>query len=286
MRLKVKHLTNYEYENQVFLGVHFLYLIPQYRPHFKILESSLTTFPTSENQSIRQDLAGNFHSLLWFNELTKSLKIESHLLLEVESFNPFSFLVDEEFYNSCENGSSPKFHYIGIEKDLVSYYIFEDYVEEYQSLIQRTWNGKEDLVGFLVRITAAIHEEWEHIIRHERNFWLPKFTFFEKKGSCRDLAWMMMNILGNIGLATKFVSGYAFNPELKDGHELHAWLEVFLPGAGWIGLDPSLGLLTDHNYIPLASHAKPTKASPVQGTYTGKGGSELTTHVEIQILSS
>jgi transglutaminase-like putative cysteine protease len=93
-----------------------------------------------------------------------------------------------------------------------------------------------------------------------------------------------MNILGNLGLGTRFISGYAFNPELDDGHELHAWLEVFLPGAGWIGLDPSLGLLTDHRYVPLASHAKSKLASPVQGSFSGQGGSTLTTKVQIKLI--
>jgi transglutaminase-like putative cysteine protease len=95
---------------------------------------------------------------------------------------------------------------------------------------------------------------------------------------------MEMDMLREIGLATRFVSGYAFNPELEDGHELHAWLEVFLPGAGWVGVDPSLGLFTDHSYIPLASHPDPKRTLPVQGSYIGSATSQLVTSVDLKLL--
>ncbi|WP_296704333.1 transglutaminase family protein [Algoriphagus sp.] len=286
MRLQVQHITEYTYENQVFLGVHHLYLMPQYRLHFEIAEQSMLIDPLPENQSSRQDLSGNFYSLIWFSDLTNSLKITSSLGLELKSFNPFTFLVDDQFIQSFENSPYPRFNYSGLEKNLVSYFIFDDRVEEFQNLISHCWKGSYDLIGFLVRITSAIKERWDHIIRHEEDIWEPRFTFNSKKGSCRDLAWMLMNILGNLGLASRFISGYAFNPELNDGHELHAWLEVFLPGAGWIGLDPSLGLLTDHRYIPLAAHAKPKLASPVQGSFSGLGNSTLTTNVQIKLIES
>jgi transglutaminase-like putative cysteine protease len=95
---------------------------------------------------------------------------------------------------------------------------------------------------------------------------------------------MEMDILREIGLATRFVSGYAFNPDLEDGHELHAWLEVFLPGAGWVGVDPSLGLFTDHTYIPLTSHPDPKRTLPVQGTFSGTSDSKLLTRVDVKLL--
>ena len=91
-------------------------------------------------------------------------------------------------------------------------------------------------------------------------------------------------MLRELGLAARFVSGYAFNPDLEEGHELHGWLEVFLPGAGWIGLDPSLGLLTDHHHIPLASHPDPLRTMPVQGIFSGQATSQLETRVDIKFL--
>jgi len=286
MKLRVQHLTEYAYESQVFLGVHHFYLLPQYRLHFEIVEQSIEISPNPENQTVRQDLSGNFYSLVWFNDLSDSLTIQSNLLLDIKRFNPFSFLVDDQFSQTFENNPFPKFNYSGLEKELVKFYIFDDRVEEFQHLIPLYWKGNKDLIGFLVGITAGINEGWDHIIRHEEDIWEPKFTFNLKKGSCRDLAWMLMNILGNLGLGTRFISGYAFNPELNDGHELHAWLEVFLPGAGWIGLDPSLGLLTDHRYIPLAAHAKPKLAAPVQGSFSGPGNSRLNTNVQIKLIES
>jgi transglutaminase-like putative cysteine protease len=124
-----------------------------------------------------------------------------------------------------------------------------------------------------------------HIIREEEDLWAADNTFRFQKGSCRDLAWMQMNMLGSLGLASRFVSGYAFNPEVASGHELHAWLQTYLPGAGWIGLDPSLGLLTNQLYVPLAYHPDPIQTLPVQGSYGGGAKSKLETDVIISQIA-
>lgn len=95
---------------------------------------------------------------------------------------------------------------------------------------------------------------------------------------------MLVHMLRNVGLASRFVSGYAFNPELTEGHELHAWVEVFLPGAGWVGLDPSLGLFSDNHYIPLAAGYSPELVAPVQGSFGGTASTDLKAEVWIKLL--
>ena len=157
----------------------------------------------------------------------------------------------------------------------------ETYFMDFLTQVRKESSG---LVDFIVRLTRVIYQEWKHEIRHEENIWDSTYTFEQKKGSCRDLALMEMDMLREIGLATRFVSGYAFNPDLEDGHELHAWLEVFLPGAGWVGVDPSLGLFTDQSYIPLASHPDPKRTLPVQGSYIGSATSQLVTRVDVKLL--
>jgi len=136
----------------------------------------------------------------------------------------------------------------------------------------------------LVLLLSKIHSKWEHIVRHEEGIMALDDVFESKTGSCRDLSWMLMSMLRSIGLASRFVSGYAFNPELDAGHELHAWVEVFLPGASWVGMDPILGLLADSRYIPLAVSYDPKFASPVIGNYGGASQSHLTTDVVIEVL--
>ena len=281
MKLQIKHLTEYKYDNPVFLGIHHLFLIPQNRLYFDVLKQDLVVQPKPEGNHVRMDLSGNFYTQVWFLEMSEKLQIQSELVLKVKEFNPFSFLIDDQFLQSVANKTYPKFSYHGLEKELAEYYLVDTGDKMMLDFVMEYWNGPEDVIGFLFRITAAIHSQWEHLIRHEMDIWEPAYTFSEKKGSCRDLAFMQMSLLGSIGLATRFVSGYAFNPNLKDGHELHAWLEVYLPGGGWVGLDPSLGLLTDHRYVPLACHAKPQLASPGQGSFNGEGNSTLQTEVQI-----
>jgi len=106
--------------------------------------------------------------------------------------------------------------------------------------------------------------------------------FQEKHGSCRDLSWFMMNCLRFLGIPARFVSGYSFNPEIGQDHELHSWVECWLPGAGWLGVDPSLGLMTDHHYIPMACSFDPTKTLPVQGIYAGSATSNMSYEVVIK----
>jgi transglutaminase-like putative cysteine protease len=140
-------------------------------------------------------------------------------------------------------------------------------------------------IAYLNTLTAEIHGEWSHIIREEENLWTPQATFEARKGSCRDLSWMLIHMLRMQGLAARFVSGYAFNPELDEGNELHAWVETYLPGAGWLGLDPSLGLFADQNYIPLATSSFAQRTLPVHGNYGGTAGARLRTEVNIQQLA-
>jgi hypothetical protein len=164
---------------------------------------------------------------------------------------------------------------------LIQPYIHREFTADLSEFTRSIGLKVDTFLDFLVKLTAAIHAGWTHIIREEEDFWAADKTFESKKGSCRDLAWMQMNMLGSLGLASRFVSGYAFNPELASGHELHAWLQTYLPGAGWIGLDPSLGLLTNHFYVPLAYHPDPSKTLPVQGSYAGEANSKLETDVII-----
>ena len=112
----------------------------------------------------------------------------------------------------------------------------------------------------------------------------PVTTFNLKKGSCRDLAWFEIQLLRHVGIASRFVSGYYYIPMEKPKFELHAWLEVYIPGAGWIGFDPSHGIVTGNNHIPIASSSDFENTMPVTGSIRGDAGSELKTHIDIQII--
>ncbi len=283
MILQIQHTSDYLYEESVSLSVHRFYFLPQFRPHLNVKSQNLIINPTEQGMSLRLDLAGNSYHQVWFEHLTATLSVKSELEVECTKFNPFGFIVDPKFKDSYQLSSEKKFQYPESDLPMIQVYLNDSISEESGILVSRVWDKHPDLLTFLVELTALIHSQWKHLIREEEDIWPSEKTFNLKSGSCRDLAWMEMNMIGELGLASRFVSGYAFNPELNEGHELHAWLEVYLPGAGWVGLDPSLGLLTDQFYIPLAVHPDPRQTLPVQGTFAGKGGSTLKARVEISV---
>ncbi|ERM82059.1 hypothetical protein P872_08760 [Rhodonellum psychrophilum GCM71 = DSM 17998] len=280
MKIQIDHLSRYTYEERVPLNPHDLYLIPQQRSYFKTLDSQLEISPNPMGIHERISAEGNPYYQTWFKTETDQLEIRSKLTLEIGDFNPYAFIL--------QAGLSFPFDYFAYP----SYYLetlalYRTGGEDGARLVpfaKDIMAQSSDHISFLANLVASIHQNWKHIIREEPGLMTSKEVFEEKKGSCRDLSWMLMEMLRSLGLATRFVSGYAFNPELDEGHELHGWVEVFLPGAGWIGLDPSLGLLTDQNYIPLATSFHPAHTLPIMGTYGGKAGSNLFSEVFLKEL--
>lgn len=283
MRIQVSHLSQYNYSAEVQLGIHHFFLLPQYRPYFSLEQEKIRISPTPDGQNYRQDLFGNWFKQAWFSISTRSLAIQTDGVFKLHDFNPFAFIVEPNFEKS--GWESPDFYFKYQEKSsFLSPFLLSQKNETFTDFLFDLKAKSTGLIDFLVNLTQEIYHNWTHEIRHEQNVWEGEFTFSKKSGSCRDLSLMQMDLLNSIGLATRFISGYAFNPDLDEGHELHAWLEVFLPGAGWVGLDPSLGLLTDHRYIPLACHPDPASTLPVQGTFGGKAESELKTFVDLKLL--
>lgn len=284
MLVQVTHNSRYDYSEEVILGMHKLYLIPQHRPFFRIEHQKFTILPDPDGQNYRQDLAGNWYKQSWFSTPTQFLEVSGEWIFKLQSFNPFGFIIERSFE---ENGwKNPFFEFSYEDKTAFLIPFLSDKSEnQFSEFLQEIKKKSIGLVDFLVNLTQEIYQNWRHEIRHEQNIWDAAYTFDRKGGSCRDISLMQMEMLRELGLATRFVSGYAFNPDLDEGHELHAWMEVFLPGAGWVGLDPSLGLLTDHRYIPLACHPDPTRTLPVQGTFGGISDSELKTFVDMKLLN-
>lgn len=276
MKLEIQHFTKYHYTDSVILNPHHLFLIPQQRSYFKTERQRIQIDPKASAIHERIDMMGNTFYQTWFEGETTHLSIEVDYIIQVEPFNPYGFLFSDfipypfSFFEYSLHEKVFLKPFLETEKDgnLIQYVV---------TFIQ----NRKDIVSFLFSLTESIHGSWEHLIREEENLWNPAFTFQYQKGSCRDLSWMLIHMLRNVGLAARFVSGYAFNPELSEGHELHAWAEVYLPGAGWIGLDPSLGLFADNNYIPLASGFYPEQVAPVIGTFGGNASSNM--HAEVWI---
>lgn len=277
MKLEIQHFTQYKYSERVVLNPHLLFLIPQQRAYFQIEKSRVQIDPEPDAIHERIDMVGNTHYQTWFQGETEMLSIEVDYIIDIYPFNPFGFLFTEFIAFPFSY-----FQYAPEKQLFLQAFLDTEINSDLSQYASHFINNSKDLVSFLFSLTESIHKEWGHIIREEENLWPVDYTFKEQKGSCRDLSWMLVHMLRNIGMASRFVSGYAFNPELREGHELHAWVEVYLPGAGWIGLDPSLGLFTDNHYIPLATGYTPELVSPVQGNFGGSAFSELKTEVWIR----
>lgn len=282
MKLSISHKTRYDYENPVELNTHAVFLKPLQRPYFKVENYQLDISPSPNGQEERLSIEGNPYFQLWFQGLTDKLEVKTSFDVLLRPFNPFSFIIDLDFVANINPAKRKVFHYHPDEEILLYPYLLTDHLVPVQEFANSEFSkNKDNPISYLMSLTAAVHANWKHIIREEENMWTPENCFYRKEGSCRDLSWMLIHMLRMQGLAARFVSGYAFNPELDEGHELHAWVEAYLPGAGWIGMDPSLGLFTDEKYIPLACSSDARNTLPVHGNYGGTAKATLATYVEI-----
>lgn len=277
MHIEIKHSTHYNYSEQVSVGTHYLFFHPMNRPYLRLVKYEITTDPSSSGLAGRVDTENNVFYQLWFTHSVNQLKIEVVTQVELTPFNPYNFLIDPPLnlhepvqYHSPGAMLEPYLEVNGMTKEM------ELYLDE---AINR---GTGNVLEFFQQLNQDISQTWSHEIRLEENILTPDLCYHEKRGSCRDLSWMLMNMLRSKGFATRFVSGYSYVPGMKEGHELHAWVEVLLPGAGWLAMDPTLGLLVTETHIPLAASYDPAHTLPVQGSYHGKARSEMTTEVVIK----
>jgi transglutaminase-like putative cysteine protease len=219
----------------------------------------------------QQDPAGNWVARLVFPHKTNALTINVDLVAELAPFNPFDFFVDAYAVDY------PFAYQDSLRRELSAYLGAEPvtprFAERLESVIQAFPDRKSPTVDMLVGINRRVQSLVRHIVRREPGVQTPERTLESKQGSCRDSAWLLVQLLRHLGLAARFVSGYLIQLETgaeagsaRDITELHAWAEVYIPGAGWIGLDPTTGLLAAEGHIPLACTALPATAAPVIGS--------------------
>lgn len=280
MILKISHSTRYSFEQDVFLEPHYLTFTPAHRPYYDLVNFDLKVHPKPSGLVERPGLESNIYHQAWFNDMTNSLSIDVKLELKLKKYNPFEFFVDSPV------ADSNKEIYRAFEKEALSFYLQTLPLSRGLSAWSKeiSESAGENLITYLSFLNQSIHSDHKHIIRMESNLMSPDEVFSQKTGSCRDLSWMMIHILRHRGIAARFVSGYSFNPELEEGHELHAWVEAYLPGGGWIGLDPSAGIFTTETYIPISASFDPDMTKPVIGGFRGKAKSTMETAVDIELV--
>lgn len=271
MKFQVTHQTHYRYQGQVFLEPHRFYFYPIIKPGIQLFDFSLSVHPIPAGLTARTDAENNIFHQCWFNETIDELAITSQFKIENSAFNPFDFLVEKD----------PKLeHLLALELYKNPTLQLDESIISWNREIQS--NTGDNVITWLSVLCREINLNFDHTIRYQETILEPNFCFAEKAGSCRDLSWLMIQIIRNQGIPARFVSGYAYNSELETGHELHAWMEAWISGAGWIGLDPSSGLFVSENYIPIAASYHPANTLPVQGTFRGTVESQLETKVKIE----
>jgi transglutaminase-like putative cysteine protease len=280
MRYKIFHNTTYTYERPVYLEPHTVRLRSRTNGNQTLHRFSLEISPEPIGVSEILDIEGNAITKIWFNEPTDHLSIKVTSEVETHCTNPFHYLLEPwaihlpiDYSSSMLNQLQPYLHppKISATPDPIIYDLAQEICHEA--------DRKTDL--FLTQLNQQIYDNCKHTIR-EKGAPLPAgITWKQKLGSCRDLAVVFIEVCRVVGLAARFVSGYREGDVTKEERHLHAWAEVYLPGAGWRGYDPTEGLVVADRHIALVASALPKNASPIYGSFRGQAKSSMEYHLKI-----
>ncbi|CAB3628723.1 DUF2126 domain-containing protein [Achromobacter pestifer] len=271
IHVALKHVTQYKYDRLVGLSAQVLRLRPAPHSRTPILSYSLTVEPAEHFINWQQDPFSNYLARLNFPGKTREFKITVDLVAEMAVYNPFDFFLEPDAE------TFPFTYGDGLARELAPYLVCGKATPRFTEFLSRVDVRPQRTVDFLVGLNQQIHQEINYLIRMEPGVQTPEETLTRNAGSCRDSGWLLVQALRHLGLAARFVSGYLIQlkPDVRaldgpsgaqaDFTDLHAWCEVYLPGAGWIGLDPTSGLLAGEGHIPLAATPEPGSAAPVTG---------------------
>lgn len=267
----LNHVTRYRYDRPVTLSPQVVRLRPAPHTRTPIRSYSLRVLPAKHFVNWQQDPYANYQARLVFPELTREFRVEVDLVAEMTAINPFDFFLepDAEMY--------PFTYDPVLQRELVPYLETTEPGPLLKELLKSCQRKDVRSQDFLVEINTKINHLLKYLIRLEPGVQSVEETLAMRTGSCRDFAWLLVNLFRHCGLAARFVSGYLIQltADVKsldgpsgtetDFTDLHAWVEVFLPGAGWVGLDATSGLFTGEGHIPLACTAEPSSAAPISG---------------------
>ena len=271
IHVALNHVTHYRYDRRVGLAPQVVRLRPAPHCRTPILSYSLRVEPTEHFINWQQDPFANYLARLVFPEKTTEFKVTVDLVAEMSVYNPFDFFLEPEAENFPFAYSAEAAH------ELAPYLVKGGLTPRFKDFVQSIARDSQRTIGFLVGLNQRLQREIGYLIRMEPGVQTPELTLTNRSGSCRDTGWLMVQTLRHLGLAARFVSGYLIQlkPDVKsldgpsgtevDFTDLHAWCEVFLPGAGWIGLDPTSGLMAGEGHIPVACTPEPSSAAPVSG---------------------
>ncbi|MBT2162813.1 transglutaminase family protein [Zobellia barbeyronii] len=271
LKVSISHKTTYKYDRRINLSPHIFRLRPAPHSRTPIEAYSIKIKPDNHFFNWQQDPFGNYLARIVFPEKTDFLSVDIEIIADLKTINPFDFFVEKGVENY------PFVYSEELKKELLPYLEITE-----KGPLLKDWVKKIDLtpkrsIDFLIELNSSLYNYLNYTVRMEPGVQSCEETLDKKLGSCRDFAWLLVQTLRHLGLAARFVSGYLVQlksdeksldgpsgPE-EDFTDLHAWTEVYLPGAGWIGLDSTSGLLAGEGHIPLACTPSFESAAPVSG---------------------
>jgi uncharacterized protein (DUF2126 family) len=271
IHVALNHRTRYTYDRLVGHSPHVIRLRPAPHARTPILSYSLNITPEKHFINWQQDPHGNHLARVVFPDPMRALCIEVDLVAEMSVYNPFDFFLE------ADAGQFPFTYDAALKKELIPFLEVTEKGRAFDRLFAEFHGLKQPTVDYLVYLNRSVQTRVRYVIRLEPGVQTPEETLTLGQGSCRDSAWLLVQLARRLGLAARFVSGYLIQlaPDVKsldgpsgvasDFTDLHAWTEVYLPGAGWIGLDPTSGLLAGEGHIPLVCTPAPMNAAPVTG---------------------
>ncbi len=278
IRIALHHRTEYRFDREVRLAPHAVRLRPAPHCRTRVTGYSLSVEPAGHFLNWQQDPQGNHVARLVFPEPTRRLVLEVDLVAELVAINAFDFFLEPE-------AERFPFAYDPVLVAELAPYLatpeqtggpaVEAFLADFRGRGRAAAGSRS--IDLLVALNLAVHKAVAYVIRMEPGVQSPAETLGLGTGSCRDSAWLLVSLARRLGLAARFCSGYLVQlvPDQKpldgpagptaDFTDLHAWAEVYLPGAGWVGFDPTSGLLAAEGHIPLAATPDPASAAPVTG---------------------
>lgn len=284
VRFRLHHVTRYSFDRPVFLEPHTIRLTPRRDGYFHPASHQLYVEPTPAGMSTGLDAWGNtFHSV-WFSEVTDTLRIVSDSDGDALRANPFDYLIG----NSIQ--TVPPRYATGERAALADCLSVDSgvAVARFADRVAGSLGTAEPSAPeFLAAVTDTLFDEHTSIVRPEGDPFDPETTLETREVSCRDLAVLFIAVCRSRGVAARFVSGYQAGDPGQGDRDLHAWVEAYLPGAGWRGYDPTLGLVVADQHVAVAAASHWADAAPVTGSFRGTGARsglhstiELTAHAQ------
>jgi uncharacterized protein (DUF2126 family)/transglutaminase-like putative cysteine protease len=290
LQVALNHRTQYRYDKAVSLGPQVIQLRPAPHCRTPVLSYALKITPATHLLNWQLDPYNNHLARLLFPEKTDEFVVEVDLVAELSPFNPFGFVLEPGVQDY-------PFQYAPeLAKDLEPYLSVEPAGAQFQSFLGKLSEKKCGTISFLVDLNRRVRDEIAYVTRLDAGVQTCEQTLAKRTGSCRDSAWLLVQILRHLGIAARFVSGYLIQmaaeehaPEdpsaaQNDSADFHAWAEAFLPGAGWIGMDPTSGLFAGEGHIPLVCTPSAARAAPIEGT-VGSAQVDFTYAISIRRLN-